>query len=247
MNAERFRVHTEQLLVPIGTRIYNLNVRTFEPASAIGTVVCFHRFDGSGNDFDMLATFLASNGYRVVCPDMFGRGDSAFLLSPETYTLKAVVEGAAAVLARYGTGQIDIAAEGWGALIALLARRLARSSVKHWLCLDLALDYDVDSDAAIARALDAALDGAHHHFDPAIINAVDGYRGRSFDIRPMLRAAGGRLLFAFRSSKEALAAEALRREVSLDVSLVIAGPSPLRSISRGIGTRLLEFLRSRGV
>jgi len=153
VTASDFSVHVEQLLVTFGSTIYNVNVRTFEPVKAIGTVVFFHAFDGNGRDFQAQASYLAMTNYRVICPDMLGRGGSAFVVPPHVYTLKFIVESAAAVLARYATGDCVIVADEWGGVIALLAASLARTRVTHWVCADLTLDYRVEDDPAIARAL----------------------------------------------------------------------------------------------
>lgn len=171
MNAVSFSVHVEQLLIPVGTRWYGLNVRTFEPAEPIGTVVYFHAFDGNGRDFQVQSAFLAGIGYRVICPDMLGRGDSAFLVHPHIYTLKIVTESAAAVLHNYVKHHpCAIVAEGWGAVIALLAARLASVEVTHWVCSNVNLDYRVEADPDIAAALRSG--GGQPHRAVQDINAL---------------------------------------------------------------------------
>ena len=42
-------------------------------------VICVHGLTRQGRDFDPLATVLAGQGYRVVCPDLVGRGRSGRL------------------------------------------------------------------------------------------------------------------------------------------------------------------------
>ncbi|MBT5514977.1 MAG: alpha/beta hydrolase, partial [Rhodospirillaceae bacterium] len=47
--------------------------------------ICVHGLTRVGRDFDALAEAL-SDDYRVICPDVAGRGKSDWLLSPEDYS-----------------------------------------------------------------------------------------------------------------------------------------------------------------
>ncbi|MCB1966739.1 MAG: alpha/beta hydrolase, partial [Candidatus Accumulibacter sp.] len=49
-------------------------------------LVCVHGLTRNGRDFDVLANALASD-YRVVCPDIVGRGRSDRLLVADDYAL----------------------------------------------------------------------------------------------------------------------------------------------------------------
>ncbi|MBI1943477.1 MAG: alpha/beta fold hydrolase, partial [Betaproteobacteria bacterium] len=49
-------------------------------------LVCVHGLTRCARDFDSLAAAL-SDRYRVVCPDVAGRGDSAWLPDPMLYQL----------------------------------------------------------------------------------------------------------------------------------------------------------------
>ena len=47
-------------------------------------VVCVHGLTRNGTDFDTLAQALAGE-YRVLCPDVVGRGRSGWLKDPKHY------------------------------------------------------------------------------------------------------------------------------------------------------------------
>jgi hypothetical protein len=49
------------------------------PEDAAETVVCVHGLTRQGRDFDYLASSLASADYRIVCPDLVGRGRSGWM------------------------------------------------------------------------------------------------------------------------------------------------------------------------
>ena len=50
-------------------------------------LVCVHGLSRQGRDFDTLARAL-SDVYRVVCPDVVGRGQSDFLADPMGYQFR---------------------------------------------------------------------------------------------------------------------------------------------------------------
>jgi len=54
-------------------------------ADSARTLVCVHGLARNSHDFDALAARLATE-YRVICPDVAGRGASDWLTHPENYT-----------------------------------------------------------------------------------------------------------------------------------------------------------------
>jgi len=71
---------TQEILIRLGDRYATMFVRIWQPAGTPrGSVFCLHGFTGNGADFDYLAAFLCRNGYLVICPDLLGRGRSAYL------------------------------------------------------------------------------------------------------------------------------------------------------------------------
>lgn len=49
-------------------------------------ILCLHGLTRNARDFDVLASYLAERGYRVICPDLRGRGDSEYARDSSTYT-----------------------------------------------------------------------------------------------------------------------------------------------------------------
>jgi len=70
------------------------------------TVVCVHGLTRNGRDFDTLAAALAED-YRVVCPDVAGRGQSDWLIYPEDYAYPTYINDMAAMIARLGVPETD--------------------------------------------------------------------------------------------------------------------------------------------
>jgi pimeloyl-ACP methyl ester carboxylesterase len=72
-----------------------------DPAAA-HVVVCVHGLSRNSRDFDFLARGLEDE-CRVVCPDVVGRGDSAWLDDKSGYTFGTYLADAAALIARLTT------------------------------------------------------------------------------------------------------------------------------------------------
>ena len=64
------------------------------------TVICVHGLTRNGRDFDALAADLANHGYRVICPDVVGRGDSDRLADSKGYAYPQYLGDMAALIAR---------------------------------------------------------------------------------------------------------------------------------------------------
>ena len=80
-------------------------------------LVCVHGLTRSSRDFDALAAALCAQ-FRVVCPDLAGRGDSERLADPALYVLPQYVSDMVTLVAR-----LDAAAAGFDAYRPVLGDR----------------------------------------------------------------------------------------------------------------------------
>lgn len=69
-------------------------------------VICVHGLTRSGRDFDVLAARLAKH-FRVICPDVVGRGNSDWLTDPNLYTVPLYVADMATLVARLNVDTVD--------------------------------------------------------------------------------------------------------------------------------------------
>ena len=81
-------------------------------------LVCVHGLSRQGRDFDTLARDLCDS-YRVVCPDVVGRGRSDRLADPMGYAIPAYVADMVTLLARLDAEQVDWVGTSMGGLIGL--------------------------------------------------------------------------------------------------------------------------------
>jgi pimeloyl-ACP methyl ester carboxylesterase len=91
-------------------------------------LVCAHGLSRQGRDFDTLARALCGE-YRVVCPDVVGRGQSDWLADPAGYQVPAYVADMITLLARLDARELHWVGTSMGGLIGLGLASLAGTPV----------------------------------------------------------------------------------------------------------------------
>jgi pimeloyl-ACP methyl ester carboxylesterase len=81
-------------------------------------LVCVHGLTRCGRDFDYLGQALASD-YRVVCPDVVGRGQSDWLREPLHYAIPQYAADMVALLARLDVETVDWLGTSMGGMIGM--------------------------------------------------------------------------------------------------------------------------------
>ena len=90
-------------------------------------VVCVHGLTRQGRDFDTLARDLSTE-YRVICPDVVGRGQSDWLADPMGYGIPSYVADMVTLVARLNVAQVDWVGTSMGGLIGLMLASLPSAS-----------------------------------------------------------------------------------------------------------------------
>jgi len=99
-------------------------------------LVCAHGLSRQGRDFDVLARAL-SDVYRVVCPDVVGRGESDALVDPMGYQIPAYVADVVTLLARLDAQTVHWVGTSMGGLIGLGLASLKGSPVSRLVLNDV--------------------------------------------------------------------------------------------------------------
>jgi len=99
-------------------------------------LVCVHGLSRQGRDFDTLAQDLASD-YRVVCPDVVGRGKSDWLADPMGYAVPTYVADMVTLIARLGVEQVDWVGTSMGGLIGMALASLPNTPVRRLVLNDV--------------------------------------------------------------------------------------------------------------
>jgi pimeloyl-ACP methyl ester carboxylesterase len=124
-----------------------------DPAST-KVLVCAHGLTRQGRDFDTLAQALADE-YRVVCPDVVGRGRSDWLADPMGYSIPAYVADMVTLLARLNATQVHWVGTSMGGLIGLGLASLPQSPITRLVLNDVGPRIEYDSLLRIGQYLGA--------------------------------------------------------------------------------------------
>jgi len=98
-------------------------------------VVCVHGLTRNGRDFDALAAALADR-YRVICPDVVGRGDSDWIAAGD-YGFPQYCNDMANVIARSGAAEIAWVGTSMGGIIGMLLAAQAKSPIRRMVLNDV--------------------------------------------------------------------------------------------------------------
>jgi len=100
------------------------------------TLLCVHGLTRNGRDFDDLAKALSSR-YRVVCPDMPGRGQSDWLSDPKDYGYPVYLADIAALIARLDVEAVDWVGTSMGGLIGMLLASQKGAPIRRLVINDI--------------------------------------------------------------------------------------------------------------
>lgn len=100
-------------------------------------VICVHGLARNGRDFDRLAEFLASQGRRVICPDIVGRGKSDWLSNPALYGYPQYCADMNAFVASLGVTQLDWVGTSMGGLIGMMLSAQPNTFIRRMVINDI--------------------------------------------------------------------------------------------------------------
>lgn len=121
-----------------------------------GTVVCVHGLTRQGRDFDSLAIELATQGYRIICPDLVGRGLSDRLSDPRDYDLPQYVLDMTTLLASVGATEVVWIGCSLGGLVGMIVAGMANSPIRRLVVNDIGPYLPLDAVLRIGRYVHAA-------------------------------------------------------------------------------------------
>ena len=120
------RENSVRCLAPHG--LHTMAYSEWGDAANPHVLVCVHGLTRNGRDFDVLANALASD-YRVVCPDIVGRGRSDRLFFPDDYALPTYANDIITLIARLGVDSVHWLGTSMGGLIGMFLSSLPASPI----------------------------------------------------------------------------------------------------------------------
>ena len=127
-------VKTVQCISPAG--LHTMAYKEWGDAGNPNVLVCVHGVTRVSDDFDRMARALCDT-YRVVCPDVVGRGRSGRLRDPQFYTVPQYVSDMVTLLARLDAEIVDWFGTSMGGLIGLALAGLPETPIRKMLLNDV--------------------------------------------------------------------------------------------------------------
>ena len=129
-----FQIKTVQCLSPAG--LHNMTYKEWGDPKNPAVLLCVHGVTRVSDDFDSLAAVM-SDRYRVICPDVVGRGRSSWLANPLGYQLPQYVSDMVTLIARLDVAQVDWFGTSMGGLIGMGVAALKDNPIRKMLLNDI--------------------------------------------------------------------------------------------------------------
>jgi len=130
----QLNLKTVQCLSPAG--LHKMAYKEWGDPKNPKVLVCVHGVTRVSDDFDVLAQELCRH-YRVVCPDVVGRGRSDWLSDPQYYQVPQYVSDMVTLLARLDVEAVDWFGTSMGGLIGMGLASLKNSPVRKLVLNDI--------------------------------------------------------------------------------------------------------------
>ena len=129
------RRRSVQCASPAG--LHRIAYREWGDARNRDVLVCVHGLTRSSRDFDELARALCAQ-FRVVCPDVAGRGDSDRLADPKLYIWAQYVADMVTLIARLDVEAVNWLGTSMGGLVGMALAALPGNPVRKLVLNDAA-------------------------------------------------------------------------------------------------------------
>ena len=181
-----------------------LHFRDYAGSTARPPILCFHGLTRNARDFEALAGRLAGE-WRVLCPDMRGRGDSDYARDPMTYTPAHYVADVEALLAAEGIERFVAIGTSLGGLMTMMLAAANPARIAAAVINDVGPEIEP---AGLARIREYVGQGRSHE---TWVHAARALQEASRDIYPawdltdwlrmakrcMVIGSGGRIVFDY--------------------------------------------------
>lgn len=127
-------------------------------------LICVHGLTRNGRDFDMLAEAMSAH-YRVVCPDVVGRGRSGRLRNPAGYAIPQYMADMVTLIARLNVDSVHWVGSSMGGLIGMALACQENTPIRKLLLNDVGPIITVESLKRIGNYV--GVDPTWNSFDEA--------------------------------------------------------------------------------
>jgi len=122
------------------TGLHHMSYKEWGDVSNPNILICAHGVTRVGDDFDVMAREFSTH-YRVICPDVVGRGRSGRLLNPQLYGIPQYVSDMVTLIARVSAHadapQVDWFGTSMGGLIGMALASLPGNPIRKLVLNDI--------------------------------------------------------------------------------------------------------------
>jgi pimeloyl-ACP methyl ester carboxylesterase len=115
---------------------HRIHVTEWGEADNPNILMCVHGLTRCGRDFDVLAQHLADR-YRVLCPDIAGRGQSEWLNNKADYNYPQYVSDLVRVIAKTGQKSVHWVGTSMGGILGMLLAAQPNSPITRMVVNDM--------------------------------------------------------------------------------------------------------------
>lgn len=101
-------------------------------------LICVHGLTRNAHDFDFLASVLCQD-YRVICPDLVGRGNSDYVGDLSAYTFNQYIADMVALIARLGVKEVTFLGTSIGGIIGMMLASFPKTLIKRLILNDVGM------------------------------------------------------------------------------------------------------------
>lgn len=147
--------------------LYRMAYREWGDPANPRVLVCVHGLTRNSLDFVNLANALA-NEYRIIAPDVVGRGESDYLLNPMAYNTATYAADIITLIAKLGVDHVAWLGTSMGGLIGMILAGQANSPISQLILNDVGPTLSLDALKRIAGYVGnpyefADLESAHRY------------------------------------------------------------------------------------
>lgn len=101
-------------------------------------LICVHALTRNSRDFDYLARDLQKK-YRIICPDLLGRGKSEYVRQPSVYNFKQYMNDLVALLAHAHVQKVHWLGTSLGGILGMMLASQPHSPLKSLILNDIGM------------------------------------------------------------------------------------------------------------
>ncbi|PRC92293.1 alpha/beta fold hydrolase [Solimicrobium silvestre] len=146
--SDQVRIESVQCISPDG--LHRMAYKEWGEVDNPNVLLCVHGVTRVSDDFDALARELSSQ-FRVICPDVVGRGRSGWLRNPQHYQVQQYVCDMVTLLARINPPNLSFLGTSMGGLIGIGLASLPENPIQKLILNDIGPVLNISALTRIAQ------------------------------------------------------------------------------------------------